>query len=95
MGAGLERSESSAEQIHSGCLSQSGTINDTCDNCVDELFSDPRSTLDNIDQFVDTTYGVMLHVWFDDAVARYWRFRETLWSGLSRPIYLLLSAFLE
>lgn len=47
----------------------------------------PDTTL----SFLSVNVGLMVA----DALTLYWRYRETLWSGLSRPIYLLISLFLE
>ncbi len=95
MGVGVERIESSVAQVHGGCPSEVSSASDECDSCLDELLSDPRSGLDNSCDGSAASDDLALHVMFDDAVARYWRYRETLWSGLTRPIYLLISSFLE
>jgi len=66
-----------------------------CDDYADTLSTDQRGvTLDSLDNsFSLTVLNFDLH--FDDAMVLYWRHKETLWSGLSRPIYLLISLFLE
>ncbi len=95
MGVNLERFETFVEQAHNGCPSEISGVSEDCDNCLDELLSDPRTGLEYSDDAPDAGYETVIQTWFDDALVRYWRYRETLWSGLSRPIYLLLSSFLE
>ncbi len=95
MGVDFERTDTSIDQVHSGCPSEVSGASDDCDNCLDELLTDPRKGLENSDDVPDAGYQITIQTWFDDALVRYWRYRETLWSGLSRPIYLLISSFLE
>ncbi len=75
MGVGIERLESSVEQVHGGCPSEASSANDECDSCLDELLSDSRSGLDNNGDASEASVDLALHDWFDDAVARYWRYR--------------------
>lgn len=68
---------------------------DNCDNCLDESLLDLR--LGWFDSSVDLAASLWdkLLIFIDDGLVQYWRYCETLWSGLSRPIYLLISFFLE
>lgn len=75
-------------------LSDAGS-SQPCDNCIDDLLTETRSAC--LDMAVDL-YRHSLNVvdaFYHDALAQYVRYRETLWWGLSQPIYLLVGFFLE
>jgi len=66
-----------------------------CDDGQGVFSPDQRSV---IVEYPDDTLSFLTHnigLAVEDALTQYWRYRETLWSGLSRPIYLLISLFLE
>lgn len=66
-----------------------------CESCVDDLLAESRL------QFADTTSPIVNELFdridrfFHDSLVHYWRYRETLWWGISQPIYLLIGLFLE
>ena len=86
-----------ANEDHSCCpdVATFDTSGENCENCLDDSLLDLR--LGWFDSSADLAASLWdrLLIYVDDGLVQYWRYCETLWSGLSRPIYLLISLFLE
>lgn len=72
-------------------------VDDQCDSCPDELASESRSWDGSLDQPSTAGVDVALghRIFFVDGVVGYWRYRETLWSWVVRPVFLRFSRFIE
>lgn len=102
--AEIDRDESIASAgLHDCCpsevsnkpgLSKAGS-SQSCDNCIDDLVTEQRSVC--LDTAVELYHNFLntVEAFYHDALAQYVRYRETLWWGLSQPIYLLVGSFLE
>lgn len=84
-------------ELHSCCPTESLEEGQSaqCESCGDELLTDARLMLSDASVAITNTIFERIDGFFHDALTHYWRYRETLWWGLSKPIYLLVGFFLE